>query len=109
MGEGVLKVRRIRVGGTLNFQDYAARPVSFKVRGVFSSTVSLWTHDLIVLTEADAVKLFGLKQGTAWDLAVDVPNEIEVPKVGEKIINLIPGARVIATNQLKSFASWRFS
>ena len=101
VGEGILKVRRMQVGGTLNFQDYAARPVSFKVRGVFSSTVSLWTHDLIVLTEADAVKLFGLKQGTAWDLAVDVPNEIEVPKVGEKIINLIPGARVIATNQLK--------
>jgi len=101
VGEGVLKVRRLRVGGLLNFQDYAARPISFNVKGAFSSTVSLWTHDLIVLTEADARKLFGLKEGTAWDLAVDVPNEFEVPKVGDKIISLVPGARVIATNQLK--------
>lgn len=101
VGQGVLKIRRMRVDGTLNFQDYAARPISFRVTGVFSSTVSLWTHDLIVLTERDAAALFGLKPGTAWDLAVDVPNEFEVPKVGEKIINLIPDARVIATNQLK--------
>ena len=101
VGEGVLKVRRMRVGGTLNFQNFAARPISFRVKGVFSSTVSLWTHDLIVLTESDAAGLFGLKPGTAWDMAVDVPNEFEVPKVGEKIINLIPDARVIATNQLK--------
>lgn len=101
VGEGVLKVRRMRVGGILNFQDYAARPVSFRVKGVFASTVSLWAHDVIVLTESAAAELFGLKPGTAWDLAVDVPNEFEVPKVGEKIINLIPDARVIATNQLK--------
>jgi hypothetical protein len=101
VGEGILKIRRMRVGGTLNFQDHAGRPISFKVKGVFSSTVSLWTHDLIVLTEADAAKLFGMAAGTAWDLAVDVPNDIEVPKVGEKILSHIPGARVISTNQLK--------
>jgi len=101
VGEGVLKIRRMQIGGRLNFQDHAAEPISFKVKDVFCATVSLWTHDLIVITEADAARLFGLKPGTAWDLAVDVPNEIEVLKVGEKIISLIPGARVIATNQLK--------
>lgn len=101
VGEGILKIRRMQIGGRLNFQDHAARPISFKVKGVFGATVSLWTHDLIVLTQADAARLIGLKQGSAWDLAVNVPNDIEVPKVGEKIISLIPGARVIATNQLK--------
>lgn len=101
VGAGVLKARHVFVGGTLNFQDYAGRPISFKVAGEFSSTVSLWTHDMIVLTEPDARKLFGLEPETAWDLAVDVPNEFEVPKVGEKIIRRVPGARVIATNQLR--------
>lgn len=100
VGEGVLKIRRMRAGGKLNLQNHAADPVSCTVKGVFSSTVSLWTHDLIVLTETDAIQLFGLKKGTAWDLAVDVPNDIEVPKVGEKIMNLIPGTRVISKNQL---------
>jgi len=61
----------------------------------------LWAHDLIVLTEEDARRLFGLDPGTGWDIAVYVPNEFEVPKVGEKILRINPGARVIATNQLK--------
>ena len=100
VGEGVLKIRRMRVGGQLNFRDQGGRPMSLTVKGVFSSTVSLWTHDLIILTESDAAQLFGLKKGTAWDLAVDVPNDMEVPKVGEKITNLMPGARVISKSQL---------
>jgi predicted lysophospholipase L1 biosynthesis ABC-type transport system permease subunit len=100
VGEGVLKIRRMRVGGRLNFRDHEGQPMSLTVKGVFSSTVSLWTHDLIVLTESDAARLFGLQPGTAWDLAVDVPNTSEVPKVGEKIIPLMPSARVISKNQL---------
>ncbi len=101
IGTGVMKIRRTSPGGVLNFQDYAGRPVSLKVRGTFSSSVSLWTHDLIILTEEDARRLFGLDSGNAWDIAVYVPNEFEVPKVGEKILRINPGARVIATNQLK--------
>lgn len=100
VGEGVLKIRRMRIGGQLKFRDQGGRLMSLTVKGVFSSTVSLWTHDLIILTEADAARLFDLKKGTAWDLAVDVPNTFEVPKIGEKIISLIPGARVISKNQL---------
>ncbi|MDQ1238880.1 MAG: putative transport system permease protein [Thermodesulfobacteriota bacterium] len=101
VGEGVIKCRRVRPGGVLNFQDYAGSPISFKVRGTFSSMVSLWTHDLILLTEEDARRLFGLDPQNGWDIAVYVPNDFEVPKVGEKILAMIPGARVIATNQLK--------
>ena len=101
IGEGVRTARRLSANGVLNFQNYAGNPVSFRVKGSFAATVSLWTHDLIVLTERDARQLFGLDPGTAWDIAVDVPNQIEVPKVGEKIVNSVPGARVIATNQLE--------
>lgn len=101
VGEGIARVRHVGLGGLLNLQDHAARPASFKVTCLFSSSVSLWTHDLIVLREDDARALFGLSEGTAWDLAVDVPNELEVAKVGEKIIGMIPGARIIASSQLK--------
>ncbi len=101
VGEGVIEVRRTRVGGVLNFQDHLGQPVPLKVRGTFSSSVSLWAHDLILVTEEDARRLFGLDSGTGWDIAVNVPNEFEVPKVGEKILRINPGARVIATNQLK--------
>ncbi len=100
-GIGVLEARGLIVGEELYFNDCEDKPVAFKVRGAFSSTVSLWTYDMIVVTEADARSLFGVDRRKAWDLAVYVPNEFEVPRVGEKIISMIPGARVIATDQLK--------
>lgn len=100
-GEGVLKVRRARLGGMLNFLDHNGTPISFTVRGAFSSSVSLWTHDLIVVREDDARALFGLDADSAWDIAIYVPNEIEVPKVGEKVLRIMPAARLIATDQLE--------
>lgn len=101
VGQGIVKIRHLTSGRALNFQDHQGKPISFRMKAAFSSSVSLWTHDLIVLTESDARALFGLKDETAWDLAVDVPNQFEVPKIAEKIINGFPGTRVIATNQLK--------
>jgi len=101
VGEGIARVRHVGMDGLLNFRDHAARPVSFTVKGFFSSPVSLWTHDLIVVREDDAREFFGLSERSAWDLAIDVPNELEVANVGEKILRIMPGARVIATSQLK--------
>lgn len=100
-GQGVLAARDLKVGDDLYFKDSDGKPVTFTVRGSFSSPVSLWTYDVIVVPEEDALKLFGMEKGTAWDIAVDVPNELEVAKVGEKIIAMIPGARVLAASQLK--------
>lgn len=101
VGKGVLTARDLTVGEELYFTDSNDKPVVFEVRSAFTSPVSLWNHDMILVTEADARRLFGIESGKAWDLAVDVPNDFEVPKVGEKILALMPGARVIATNQLK--------
>lgn len=101
VGQGVLTARDVRVGDDLYFSDSQGNPVAFTVRGAFASPVSLWTYDMIVIPEADAERLFGMEHGTAWDMAVSVPNEVEVANVGEKIIALMPGARVVAASQLK--------
>lgn len=101
VGQGVLAARDLKVGDEVYFKDSEGKPLGFKVRAGFSSPVSLWTNDLIVITELDAARLFGMDRSTAWDLAVDVPNELEVPKVGEKIVAMMPGARVVAAGQLK--------
>lgn len=101
VGKGILAARDLKVGDELYLKDSEGKPVAFSVTGSFSSPVALWTYDVIVIPEADALKLFGMEQGTAWDIAVDVPNELEVAKVGEKIIATVPGARVLAASQLK--------
>lgn len=100
IGEGVLKARYLAVGGRLQLERADGSPINFTVAGSFRSEVSLWTHDTIVMTDKDARDLFGMDKAMAWDLAVFVPNPVEVAKVGEKIANVLPGARLIAKEQL---------
>jgi ABC-type lipoprotein release transport system permease subunit len=100
MGEGVLKARYLSMGGRLQLERPDGSPINFVVAGTFRSDVSLWTHDTIVMTNGDARDLFDMDATQAWDLAVYVPNPIEVAKVGEKIANVLPGARLVAKQQL---------
>ena len=101
VGEGVLKVRHLKVGDYLNLYNWKGEPVTLKIKGSFVSDVSLWTYDLIVVKESTARKLFGMKKGEFWDIAVWIPNELEVANIGEKIIARIPGTRLIAKKQLR--------
>lgn len=100
VGEGVLRIRRLRVGDYLNLRSWQGRPITLKIKGTFRSPVSLWTYDLIVVSEATAREILGLPQGEYWDLAVWIPNELEVPKVGEKILRFLPEGRLVARSQL---------
>lgn len=100
VGEGVLKARYLVPGGRLQLERADGSPVNFTVAGTFHSEVSLWTHDTIVMRESDARDLFAMDEGEAWDLAVYVPNPIEVAKVGKKITDALPGVRLVAKEQL---------
>ncbi len=100
-GEGILKKRHLEVGELPNFNGVDGRSMALRVAGTFKANVGLWTHDMIVLNEVDARRLFGLAPGLAWDLAVKVPNAFEVDNVGDKIITRFPGCRIIAVDQLR--------
>ncbi len=108
VGEGVLKVRHLKVGDYLNLFDWKGKPVTIKIKGVFKSDVSLWTYDLIIVKESTARKLFGMKKNQFWDIAVWIPNELEISNIGEKIITKIPGTRLIAKKQLRRTFSAAF-
>ena len=100
VGEGIMEGRQLQVGKRLQLERPDEVPVDFTVKGTFRSRVSLWTYDVVAMTEEAARYLFDLADDEAWDLAVYVPNPVEVAKVGEKILRRIPGARLIAKDQL---------
>lgn len=100
VGEGILKARFINKGDILQLERPDGTPINFTVKGSFQSDVSLWTHDLIVVSTSAARNLLDIGKDEAWDIAVFVPNPVEVSKVGEKILYKLSGIRLITKDQL---------
>lgn len=102
IGEGVMKARGMKIGSKIQLERPDGSPVTFTAAESFRSGVVLWTYDLIVMLSPDARDLFELSVNEAWDLAIYVPNPVEVSNVSQKVLNLFPGSRVIVKDQLVS-------
>jgi len=70
-----------------------------------------FTTDLLLLSEASFLRLFGAAPDRYTDIALTVPNAREIPKVAEKVLQLIPGARAITRLEMsrtyQSIFDWR--
>jgi ABC-type lipoprotein release transport system permease subunit len=72
-----------------------------RVVGTFRDASALRTADLLVTSDADARALLGVADGFATDLAVTLTTPDEARVATEKILRLIPGARVIEKERLR--------
>jgi ABC-type lipoprotein release transport system permease subunit len=71
-----------------------------KLTGTFSSSVEIWTADVILCDDADARALLGLGEGEATDLALDLTNPDEEHVVASTALERIPNARVVEGRSL---------
>lgn len=111
IGKGVSDVRSAGIGGKIYLINGRGRVIGFHVVGVFTSSSSILTNDLVVLT-SDSVKLFfGMPSGMATDIIVEVNNEYETPFVISKIKELLPDTRPIMKKEIirtyDTVFSWR--
>lgn len=100
IGKGVSDVRLTGIGREMILVDSKNTGVVFTIVGVFGSKSSLLTNDLVILKKEDLVKFFGLKTGSATDIAVKVYNENEVQTVAGKIKQLLPDTRPITKSEI---------
>ncbi|HET56989.1 MAG TPA: FtsX-like permease family protein, partial [Deltaproteobacteria bacterium] len=102
VGEGVMTSRGLEVGGRIQLERPDGTPIRFTATQSFISDVVLWTYDLVAMPSSDARDLFDLPEDEAWDIAVYVPNPVEVANVSQKVLNMFPGARIVVKDQLIS-------
>jgi ABC-type lipoprotein release transport system permease subunit len=111
IGPGVARVRRARVGEGFYLLDPAGQPVRLTVREIAPAASELVASDLVLLSEADFRRLFGMAPGLFTDVALRVRNEREAPTVAHKVLERLPGARAITRAEiLRTYASvfgWR--
>ncbi|BCR06562.1 ABC transporter permease [Desulfuromonas versatilis] len=100
VGVGVAEVRILAPGDDLIIIDSRNIGTLFEVTGVFRAESSLLTNDLVVLGEQDVIEFFGLPEGMATDIAVEVFNEREIDTVAVKIKKELPDSRPITRGEI---------
>lgn len=95
IGAGIAESRILEPGDIIPVKDADGELRVLRVSGIFSPDSQLLTNDLVVTGLETWRILFGIQEGVATDLVVDVPNSAELDTVSLKIVEVLPGARVI--------------
>jgi ABC-type lipoprotein release transport system permease subunit len=101
IGAALARARGLEPGDVFSLRTYAGQPYAFTVARTLSPASELASADLLLLNAADYRAFFGLPADVYTDLALRVSNEREVRKVAEKVLERLPGARVIARDELR--------
>jgi len=111
IGNGIARLRDIGVGDYMPFMAFDGKVLNLKIAGVLSAQSELVSSDLMLITEGDYRKLFGITEGFATDLVVSVNNPSEIDMVASKIKKRLPQARPIVRDEIlrtyDSIFNWR--
>ncbi len=100
IGAGISRSRRVFKGDMLSFRAFDGEPATFEIKEILSAESELVSTDLILLTEPDFRKLFGISQEYATDLVLQVKNRKELATVASKIVQILPDARPIMRDEI---------
>lgn len=111
VGQGMARLRHASTGDLLAFRAFDGTSVNFRIAEMFSSTSELVSADLILVTEADFRRLFGIPGDVVTDVVLSVSNPREIPTVAAKIAKALPDARPITRDEVlrtyDSIFNWR--
>ncbi|MDO9105101.1 MAG: FtsX-like permease family protein [Methylovulum sp.] len=111
IGNGIARLRHIGKGDYMPFLTFDGKVMNLKIAGTLSSQSELVSSDLMLITEDDYRKLFGIDNSHVTDLTVVVNNPSEVAMVASKIKKRLPDARPIIRDEIlrtyDSIFNWR--
>jgi ABC-type lipoprotein release transport system permease subunit len=111
IGTGIARVRKTEPGEFMTFRAHDGKVMTLKIAGLLSSYSELVSTDLMLITEADFRKVFGIPKELVTDAVVSVTNPEEVTTVSGKISKQLPDSRPIVRDGLRrtydSIFNWR--
>ncbi len=111
IGNGISRVRLVNEEDTMEFKTHDGTIMDLEVESILSSDSELVSSDLILMSEADFRKIFGLSENYTTDLVVNVRNQKELPTVAFKVAGLLPDTRQILREEIlrtyDAVFSWR--
>lgn len=100
IGSGIARSRLTARGDFIAFRRYDGEPMVLMVQEVLSPDSELVSSDLIVISEQDFRKLFGMASGMFTDIVLTVRNTKEVATVAGKVQKLLPDTRPIMKSEI---------
>jgi ABC-type lipoprotein release transport system permease subunit len=100
VGKGVERNLLSTTGGTMPFRAHDGSYLFFKIREVLSSDSELVSSDLVLVSEEDFRKMFGIPAGYVTDIVLHVRNVKEASTVAGKIAQLLPDTRPITREEI---------
>ena len=111
IGEGISRTRLAFRGDELEFRSHDGKIINLKVKDIISSESELISSDLIIISENDFKRLFGMSADYATDITLRVKNPMELSTIARKISGLFPDTRVILRDEIlrtyDSVFNWR--
>lgn len=101
IGAALARAGGLAAGDVLSLRGFDGKPYAFNIGRVFEAESELARADLMRVNPADFRAFFGIEPDLYTDLALRVANPREVRKVAEKVLNRLPGARVIAREEMQ--------
>jgi len=100
LGQGVAALRGAPLGKNLILINNKNMGVLYKVTGIFRTPSSMFTNDLVILTDNAIQTFFDLPGDRATDLGVTIPNRQEIQTIAAKVKKLLPDTRPITKDEL---------
>ena len=100
IGQGLARTRLLDVGDEMEFKAHDGVIFNLTVRDTFAEKSELISSDLVVISESDFRKLFGLASGHVTDLTLVVGNPREQSTIAAKIAAVLPDTRIILKEEL---------
>jgi len=111
VGNGIVRLRRAAVGDVMPLAAHDGSVVTLRIADTFSAASELVSSDLILVTEADFRRLFGIDTAYVTDVAVTVRNPAELRVIASKISRQLPDTRPITRAEIlrtyESIFNWR--
>jgi lipoprotein-releasing system permease protein len=100
VGQGISRSHFAYAGDMLSFRRYDGEPMVLTISDVLSPGSELVSADLILISERDFRKLFGMAEGMFTDIVLTVRNAKEVATVAGKVQKLLPDTRPIMKSEI---------
>jgi len=111
VGQGVARARGLAPGSALDLLGHDGATLRLRVKELASPESELVSSDLVLLSEADFRRLFGIAPGLYTDAVLTVRNPREVATVAAKVAAALPDVRPITREELlrtyESIFDWR--
>ncbi len=101
IGSALARARGLQPGDVLSLRGADGRPHAFTLTGVLEAESELVSADLMQVHADEFRAFFGIAPGLYTDLVLRVANPREVRRVAEKVLDRLPGARVISREEMR--------